>query len=273
MENSQHKKKNDRGAIKPIEKPMLYAERAFAKPARRYALTVFGYQLLAIVLYFLLGSALSFGSVAVRVITNLLLYGAVAALLFISGSSWGVQDAQFSEIMFRRNESGKPIPQTERDRCFGAKKAWVAMALGVLPFFIAACVLAIFTQRMGYQLQSLPRWMTTSARREEFSYALSYYQSVNQVQWLTIFRTVVRLDLFPLVQMVGAENYDALLVLERLSPLLCLVAPLAFPIGYKLGKRDRALTHGSIARAERRKKIKEKKERRARQQKGPEQLI
>lgn len=271
--DSTQKKKNDKSTIKPIAKPMLYAERAFSKPVRKQALTLFGYQLLAIVLYFLLGSALSFDSVVLRVITNLLLYAAVAALIFIYGSSWGVQDAQFSEIMYRRKESGKAIPDTERDRCFNVKKAWVSVLFGVLPFFICAVVLAIFTKRLGYQLQSLPRWMTTSARREEFAYALSYYQGVNELQWLTVFRTIVRLDLFPLVQIVGAENYDVLLWLERLSPLLCFIAPIAFPIGYSFGKRDRALTHGSIARADRRKKIKEKKERRARQQKGPEQLI
>ena len=54
--------------------------------------------------------------------------------------------------------------------------------------------------------------------------------------------------------MAGARNADAVLTLDRLSPVLVLLPFLFYGVGYVFGLRSRAMTHGGIAHARRRKK-------------------
>ena len=70
-----------------------------------------------------------------------------------------------------------------------------------------------------------------------------------------------RLLLFPFVNIAGANNADALLLVDRLSPLLCLLTPACYGLGYLRGPQLRALVHGNIRQNKRKHNAKERKAR------------
>jgi len=76
-------------------------------------------------------------------------------------------------------------------------------------------------------------------------------------------RIFVRLLNFPYVTMAGVDNFDAMYIVDKLAPLLCLIVPSFYALGYLRGPYLRALVHGSI-RMNRRKQ--NKREMRAREQ-------
>ena len=86
---------------------------------------------------------------------------------------------------------------------------------------------------------------------------------------------VVRLLIFPFVNIAGVRNADAILIVERLSPLLVLVAPMSYGVGYARGERFRALIHSGIASNAKRAARKRRKAAASRQQqrKEPRQLV
>lgn len=53
--------------------------------------------------------------------------------------------------------------------------------------------------------------------------------------------------IFPFANIATTDNADALLLVDRLSPLLICLPALGFPLGYLTGPRSRALVHGDIA--------------------------
>ena len=58
-----------------------------------------------------------------------------------------------------------------------------------------------------------------------------------------------------------AQNTDALLLVDRLSPLLCLLTPACYGLGYLRGPQLRALVHGNIRQNKRKHNAKERKAR------------
>ena len=86
-------------------------------------------------------------------------------------------------------------------------------------------------------------------------------------------RLIVRMMVMPFVNIIGADNKDAILLLERVSPLINLLPVLAYGLGYVNGVGVRTSVHTNIALGKKKAKRKQAKERRARRQaKGPEQL-
>ena len=65
----------------------------------------------------------------------------------------------------------------------------------------------------------------------------------------------------PFVNIAGANNADALLLVDRLSPLLCLLTPACYGLGYLRGPQLRALVHGNIRQNKRKHNAKERKAR------------
>jgi len=72
---------------------------------------------------------------------------------------------------------------------------------------------------------------------------------------------------------VGADSNNALLWLERLSPLLVCIIPTGYALGYLQGKRLRAGVHGAIVSDRARRVQKERRERRRRQRQEPNNLV
>ena len=66
----------------------------------------------------------------------------------------------------------------------------------------------------------------------------------------------MRLLIYPYINLVGARNASLTLLVDRLSPLALLVPYLGYVVGYLRGRHSRAMLHGSMAAADRRKRRK-----------------
>ena len=69
----------------------------------------------------------------------------------------------------------------------------------------------------------------------------------------------------PFANIATVDNTDALLVMDRLSPLLACLPLIGFPLGYLTGPRSRAMVHGDISSSNKRVQRKQKKALKARQ--------
>jgi hypothetical protein len=85
---------------------------------------------------------------------------------------------------------------------------------------------------------------------------------------------IVRVAVMPFVSLVGAENRDGMLLVERLSPLLVLLPAAAYGTGYLQGRKERTKIHTGIAQSNQKRIRREKKARKARaaRSRTPEQL-
>ncbi len=258
--------------IKIVTKPMMTG-RAVDEATFKRALRVAGTTLVAVIIYLLFGAMLMFDNIILRVVTNVALIAMCGGLLYMSGASHGEADAAFGEIMYQREAEGKAVPDSEKARCFAPAKGAVTTLLGALPYVLLALILAVTAQLQTYALGVLPSWVSVYQRRPEIGDALKYYQTASSIGFLDIVRLVVRMFILPFISLVGSSNAHAVLAVERLSPLLVLIVPAGYALGYLRGRELRSRVHTSIAQSRRKKKKRDKKERQRRQQKGPEQLV
>lgn len=255
-----------------IYKPYLRGNWISRLAARR-GLKLLGYQAVFVFFYIFVGQALMFDSLPLRLITNALILAALGGLLYMDGIKTGEEDAAFAEIAYTRAQAGQDIPPAERDRCFHPLKGLCTVLAGMLPLLLVCAALAVSAQVQRYHLGALPSWLESYRTRPEIGLALSYYSEATPMGAVDVLRIIVRLLLFPFVNMVGTESPKRLLLLERLSPLLVLLVPMAYAFGYALGSKARASVHGSIADDTKRRVRRERRERKRRRAKEPTQLV
>lgn len=254
-----------------VYKPYLTGRPVSLLAAKR-GIRVFVYLLLFALVYLFIGQALMFNNVALRVLLNAMALIAFAALLFNEGGKTGLDDVAFAEIALQRKENGKEVTTADLDRCYHPGKGFFIALIGVLPLLLIAIVFAVIAKEVLYQLGALPSWLQGFERRADVGQALAYYHEPGTFGLEDALRVIVRLAIFPFVNMVGTGSSKAMLTLERLSPLLVCVLPLGYAIGYAHGKRLRAGVHGAIASDTKRRVKKERRERRRRRQE-PKQLV
>jgi hypothetical protein len=262
------------GKKKPkiVTKPMLYGRAADQMTFRR-ALRVAGSVLVAVFIYLVFGSLLIFDNLILRLLANTALILMCGGFLYMSGASHGEADAAFGEIMYQREAEGKTITDSDRARCFAPAKGVCTALLGALPFVLLCLIAALTAQLQTYALGALPEWLSPYRQQAEIGDALRYYESTVSFGVLDFVNLAVRLIILPFITIAGSGNAQNVLLVERLSPILALIVPAGYALGYLRGKELRTRVHTSIAQSRRRKKNKDKKERQRRQQKGPEQLI
>ena len=147
--------------------------------------------------------------------------------------------------------------------------------LGSLLFLVFALILAFTAGKQMTGAGGLPSWMDTYMRRSEISGALASYTQTDPMNITDILRIVIRLLIMPFISMAGAENRGALLLAERLSPVLVLLPAIAYGAGYLQGPARRKRIHTEIAANAKKRRIREKREKRSRisaAPKGPQQL-
>ncbi len=264
-------KKNKPAVKPPVKKPYLRGK-AFSALAFRRGLRILSYVLVSAVLYFFLGQLMVIDIVWLRVLINSAIIFAFCALLYGSGARDGETDVSFGEIAWNRREQGQEVSEADLAKCYHPLKGFAAVLLGTLPLVLLCLVYALIAVRDHYTLGSLPSWMTGYLHRQDIGLALAYYQDRAGIGIADILRLVVRLLIFPFVNMAGSRNADALLLIERLSPLLVLVAPMFYGIGYLRGEHYRAMVHGGIAANARRQARRKKKQQQPRRQE-PRQLV
>lgn len=265
----QKNSKKNMNAATPIYKPFLRGNMISALAAKR-GLKIFA--LLAVFAFFgvLVSGVLAFNSALLRILMNGVLLAFGCMVMMNEGSRHGEADVTFAEIALKRQEEGKEVTAKDRDVCYHPGKGLFTALIGVAPFLLAAIVYAFIAKKQTFTLGVLPSWVQGYEKQSEVGQALSYYHESFPITLEQILRLIMRLMLFPYMNMLGGGDFGRLLVLDRISPLLTLIVPAFYGIGYLRGPRLRAMVHGNIRLARRRHNRKERKAREQRMRKEPQ---
>lgn len=267
QKNKKATKKNV--GLKPVFKPYLKG-RPVSKTSARRATRVIMYVLMFTVIYVLLGGMMAFDNTFLRVSTNAAVVLLAMSLMYNEGARQGETDVAFGEIAQRRLDEGKVVPDSEKDTCFHPMKGFFTALVGISPILLLSLVFAAIAQKQYYTLGALPDWVSSYSGQAEIHQSLAYYNEIQGLKIADVLRMVVRLLNFPYVNMVGTDNIHSLYLVDKLSPVLCLLAPMFYGLGYLRGPYLRALVHGNIRQNKLRHNKREVKARQARaQQKRP----
>lgn len=269
MQNKGKKKPQVKEVKKPILQGSWHGKDAW-KLALKRALSV----LAVSVIYLLVGALLNFESLWARILTCVAIVGLVVYYQFYQGMAKGENDASFGEIMYVRQAEGKEVTAGDRERCFHIFKGLFAALVGALPFVVFAIVFACQTKPVGYVLGVLPSWTEGMLQQSEFGEALSYYQSRAGIGAFDIMRVIDRAMVMPFINVATYFGEESTVLVERLSPVLLLLAPVGYGLGYIQGPALRTRINTGIKMGDEKKKRRERKARKQRQRsKTPERLI
>ncbi|MGN0970321.1 MAG: hypothetical protein ACI4OY_00075 [Aristaeellaceae bacterium] len=241
----------------------------------RSALTFMGSLLVMAIAFLLLGMAMMMDNAILRVAFNSCLLAAALLMFFQTGAGQGAVAVNMGEMLFDRKKSGGQVTEKEQKTCYHPLKGLLTALIGSLPVVVAAVVLALVAKRQMTALGSLPSWLSAFEGRTEIGSAVAFYHQPAALTVEDVLRVIIRVLMMPLVNMVNPYGADALLTLERFSPLVMLAPALCYGLGYTQGVRARKQVHAGIAEGEIKRKKKEKRQRKAQQRrvpKGPEQL-
>lgn len=226
------------------------------------------------VLLLICGALISFESFALRVVFALAVVGAAAYYQYGAGMTQGAKAVAFGEILYSRRAEGHAVAEQECGRSFHPFKGFFATLAGCAPFVVFAIVFACLTEKVTYTLGTLPSWTEGMMHQTEFGTALAYYSQQAGTTALDVMRVVDRAMIMPYVSAAALRGNDALLLMERLSPLLLLIAPLAYGAGYAQGQSLRDKVNTGIKLGDEKKKSRERRARKKRQRSSaPERLI
>ncbi len=241
----------------------------------RQAIGFLGTLLLVAFMSFLVCSMTGVQSVFLRILINTAIEALILLIFFSRGVQLGTDATARGEILYQHVEKGLPASQSEKKIPFHILKGFMIGFLGSFLFFVLALFLAFTARKQMTGPGTLPSWTEGYMHRSEIGGALVAYTNPSALNFTDIIRIIVRMLIMPFVSMAGTENKDLLLTVERISPLLVLLPALSYGIGYLQGPSRRKLIHSEIVSNNRKRIIREKKERRKKQgiaSKGPQQL-
>ena len=239
------------------------------------ALKFFAFMVLMIFVYFMSIVISSMESRFLTIVINGAILCTTWLIFWQSGMSSGADAVSQGEIMYQRREKGRPVADWEAEQCYHPLKGFIIAVIGSIPVLVCCVILALTAQRQMTALGVLPEWVSAFEGRPEIGGPLSYYHEEAKLTLEAVMRIVVHVVVMPWVSIVGPDNKDGILLLERISPALCMIPAVAYGVGYALGTQERAAVHGNIALGKQKLMKKQQKERRARRkaaQHGPEQL-
>ena len=209
---------------------------------------------------------------------RILVSGAIVAgagyYLYMTGAVQGQNDAAYGEILYNRRAEGHEVPEDECARSFHPFKGFFAVLMGAAPFVLFALVFAFMTEETVYRLGTLPVWTESLMDQTEFADGLQYYNVQSGLQAVDFMRIIDRVMIMPFINAAMPYGSKAVLLMERLSPVLLLIAPMGYGIGYAEGLLLRAKINTGIKMGDDKKIRKERKARKQRQRsKAPERLI
>ena len=181
------------------------------------------------------------------------------------GQSSGADAVSQGEILYARREKGRPVETWESELCYHPLKGLLTALIGSIPLVAVCAVLACIAQRQMTSIGILPEWVSGFEGRQEIAQGLSYYHQEVQLTLETALRPIVRVVVMPWQNIFGTENRDAMLLLERLSPVLTLLPALSYGVGYAMGTREHAAKHANVALGKKNLQKKQYRERMARQ--------
>ena len=269
MQNKTNKKKPVEIVQKPIVSGSWHGKDAW-KLAFKRALVMFA----IVAVYLISGIMFAFDSLWARILTCALVVAITAYYLYAGGVAQGQTDAAFGEILYSRREDGHEITAADSERSFQPFKGLFAVLIGSIPFVLFTLVFAFLTEKTSYTLGTLPGWMDSLTAQTEVGDALGYYHVQRSMGVVEIMRVIDRAMIMPFINVASYFGAEACLLAERLSPLLILIAPMGYALGYSQGLRFRTRINTGIKMGDDKKKRKERKARKQRQRsKAPERLI
>ena len=259
-----------------VRKPFLTG-RPTDENTVKNSLIFFGTLFIAFFMSFIVCATIAGSAAILRLLVNIAVIAMIAIVYFNRGSVQGAEAVARGEILYQKQEKGRPVAESEKAMCFHKLKAFLIGLLGTLPFFLVALVFAFSTQVQTTSAGTLPSWMQAYARRDDVYAPLVTYTQATAMSLTDILRIVIRVCIMPFISLAGSENHQAVYLVEKLSPLLMLVPACAFGTGYLFGPGARAKVHTAISESNRKRARREKKERRRRAGLGtrsrePEQL-
>ena len=264
--------KKKKQKIEKVTKPYLKGD-MLDRTTGPAALKFFAGTVILAVVFLIFCVMLNFEQRWLNIVVNLAV--ALGVYLFMSqfGMNAGADAVNQGEIMYARQEKGRPVADWERSMCYHPLKGFMSALIGSLPLLLCSVVLACIAERQMTNLGTLPSWLSGVESRPEIGNALAYYHESGSLTVESALRMVIRMTTMPFVNMVGASNKDGMLLIERLSPVINLLPAIAYGLGYMGGVSARTSVHTNIALGKKKAKRKQAKERRARRQNhGPEQL-
>ncbi len=270
MQNKGTKKKT---MIEEVRKPYVtgswHGKDAWALAAKR-ALTMIA----LLFVYLITGVLLAFDNLLGRVFSCIMVVGVSGYYLYASGMAQGQTDVAFGEILHTRQQNGQEIAADECARSYHPLKGMFAVLVGAIPFVVFALVFAIITKQTAYRLGALPAWASALTSQSEFGDALRYYETLEGMSAMDVLRIIDRAMIMPFINVATHFGPEAALLAERLSPVLILIAPMGYALGYMQGPNLRTRINTGIKMGDDKKKRKERKARKQRQRsKAPERLI
>lgn len=239
------------------------------------ALKFFAFTALMMFVYFMSIIVASMESQLLNIVINAAILVTTWLIFWQSGMASGADAVTQGEIMYQRREKGRPVADWEADLCYHPLKGFIIALVGSIPLLAASVILACIAQRQMTTIGVLPNWLGTFESRQEIGGALAYYHQEAKLTLESILRIVIHVATMPYVSLLGAENKDMMLLLERISPVLNLLPAVVYGLGYAMGTQERVAVHTNIALGKKKARKKQAKERKARQQqtrRGPEQL-
>ena len=239
------------------------------------AFVFFGILIVTFFIMFIACATTSFGNVILRSALNIVVIALIVVVFFNNGTQKGTDAVARGEILFQKNENGKPFTPAEKKLCYHPAKGFVTGLLGTIPFLVLAVILALKTQIQMTGPGSLPSWMQAYTKRSDIGDALITYTQPEGMSFVDFVRAVVRICILPFINIAGSSNKAAILVLERISPLILMIPSAAYGIGYMKGKTVRTRIHTAISESNRKRIRKEKRkaaQRRNARPSQPEQL-
>ena len=225
---------------------------------------------------FLVCSVTGVESMILRVIMNGLVIAVILMLFYQRGVNHGTDAVARGEILWQRQERQLHVSESEKRMCYHPLKGFVNGALGTVPLLIFAVIFAFLAKKQVTTAGALPGWTEVYLRRTEIGAPLTAYTQGAGLAFTDMLRIFIRICVMPYISLVGAENADGVLMVERLSPLLLLLPAVASGIGYLQGVKVRAKVHTEIAENRKKRARRERKARKARlgnlKPKGPQQL-
>ena len=255
------------------EKPFLRGKQTDENTVRQ-ALKFFGALILVAFMSFIVCSMTSFDSAVLRIGINVVIETLIVLIFFNKGAELGTEGVSRGEILYQHIQKGQEVSENEKKIPFHGAKGFTIGILGSSLFVLIAILLAVTAKRQMTGAGTLPSWLDSYMRRSEISDALAGYSQGASATTTDIFRIIIRLAIMPFVSMCGAENRGLLLFVERISPLIVMIPAAAYGTGYLQGPARRRKVLTEIEENARKRRIREKRERRARSvvPKGPEQL-
>lgn len=256
----QAKKKKKALVYKPYEKGIWHS-----KTAAKKGLKLLAYFALFAFVYLVPGSVLQFNNTFLRVLANLVMLFICAGIVYVDGARLGESEVAYGEIVYNRKQAGNEPSKKELESCYHPWKGLFIMAVAAIPVMLLCLPYALSASRQAYSLQPLPTWASqTMNNYEDVAAPLAYYQQEPVLGAIDILGIVVRLLSFPFVNMANPMGADAMLLVDRLSPILAWLPAVAFPVGYWTGPRARAMIHGNIKTNRRRYNSRQRKAAKAR---------